>query len=86
MYFACLKYASVVIGRCTENKLAKLLYLADFTNFYKELEPMSGVKYRRMEYGPVADVFFSLTEACMKVEKLILRQRTQLLLYRQNHP
>jgi len=83
MYFACLKYASGSHGGVPKTKLAKLLYLADFTNFYKELEPMSGVKYRRMEYGPVADVFFSLTEALHEGGKLILRQRTQLLLYRQ---
>jgi len=49
MYFACLKYASGSHGGVPKTKLAKLLYLADFTNFYKELEPMSGVKYRRMD-------------------------------------
>jgi uncharacterized phage-associated protein len=62
MYFACLKFASDKRGGVPKTKLAKLLYLADFAKFYKELEPMSGVKYRRMEYGPVADVFFSLTD------------------------
>ncbi len=62
MYFACIKFASDDRGGVPKTKLAKLLYLADFTNFFKELEPMSGVKYRRMEYGPVADIFFSLTE------------------------
>jgi transcriptional regulator with XRE-family HTH domain len=62
MYFACLKYAADKRGGVPKTKLAKLLYLADFTSFYRNLEPMSGVKYRRMEYGPVADVFFSLTD------------------------
>ena len=62
MYFACIKFASDDRGGVPKTKLAKLLYLADFTNFFKELEPMSGIKYRRMEYGPVADIFFSLTE------------------------
>lgn len=62
MYYACIKYASDSRGGVPKTKLAKLLYLADFTNFFNELEPMSGVKYRRMEYGPVADIFFSLTE------------------------
>ena len=42
--------------------MAKLLYLADFSNFFYNLESISGVKYRRMQYGPVADAFFSLTE------------------------
>lgn len=62
MYFACLRYASNNHGNVPKTKLAKLLYLADFTNFFKDLEPMSGVKYRRLEYGPVADVFFSVTD------------------------
>ena len=62
MYFACLKFASDERGGVPKTKLAKLLYLADFTKFFQELEPMSGVKYRRMEFGPVADIFFSTTE------------------------
>ena len=45
-----------------KTKLAKLLYLADFRNFYDELEPMSGVSYIRRQYGPVADVFFETTD------------------------
>jgi len=46
----------------TKTKLAKLLYLADFSYFYDNLLPMSGVRYVRREYGPVADIFFELTE------------------------
>jgi DNA-binding XRE family transcriptional regulator/uncharacterized phage-associated protein len=46
----------------TKTKLAKLLYLADFRNFYEELEPMSGALYVRREYGPVADIFFELVD------------------------
>lgn len=45
-----------------KTKLAKILYLIDFTNFYEKLEPMSNIKYVRREYGPVADTFFSLTD------------------------
>ena len=45
-----------------KTKLAKLLYLVDFSNFYEKLESMSGVRYRRRSYGPVADVFFELTD------------------------
>ena len=46
----------------TKTKLAKLLYLADFSNYYDNLAPMSGVRYVRREYGPVADIFFELTD------------------------
>lgn len=70
MYFACLKRAANPRGNVTKTKLAKLLYLADFTNFFEELEPMSGVKYRRLEYGPVADVFFSMTDDLLDSGKI----------------
>jgi putative transcriptional regulator len=57
MYFACLKFAyDKQCGGVKKTKLAKLLYLADFTKFYKDLEPMSGVRYQRMEFGPVAEI------------------------------
>jgi len=41
---------------------AKPLYLADFSYFYDNLIPMSGVRYVRRNYSPVADTFFELTE------------------------
>ena len=59
MYFYILRYFSDGIPK---TKLAKLLYLADFGCFYENLTPMSGVRYVRREYGPVADVFFELTD------------------------
>ena len=62
MYFACLRFATDGRGGVPKTKLAKLLYLVDFAHFFRNLESMSGVKYRRMEHGPVADIFFSLTE------------------------
>lgn len=63
MLYACVKFGSNnEHGSIPKTKLAKLLYLADFTKYYLELDSMSGVKYRRLEYGPVADVFFSMTD------------------------
>lgn len=81
MYFACLKFASDGRGGVPKTKLAKLLYLSDFTNFFKELEPMSGVKYRRMEYGPVADIFFSLTDDLYQTGKIEIKpiERAQIV-------
>ncbi len=50
-------------GRIPKTKLAKLVYLADFAWFYNHLESMSGMKYRKIEYGPVPDMYFrALTE------------------------
>ena len=45
-----------------KTKLAKLLYLTDFSNFYDNLESMSGANYIRRQYGPVADIFFETTD------------------------
>lgn len=45
-------------GRITKTKLAKLLYLADFAWFYNHLESMSGMQYRKIQYGPVPDSYF----------------------------
>ena len=59
MYFYILRYFRDGIPK---TKLAKLLYLADFSNFYDNLVPMSGVRYVRRDYGPVADIFFELTD------------------------
>ena len=59
MYFYILRSFKDGIPK---TKLAKLLYLADFSFFYDNLVPMSGVRYVRREYGPVADIFFELTD------------------------
>lgn len=45
-----------------KTKLAKLLYFADFRNYYENLEPMSGVYYVRRQYGPLADSFLYMTD------------------------
>lgn len=49
-------------GKIPKTKLAKLLYLADFAWFYKHLESMSGMPYRKIQYGPVPDNYFRAVE------------------------
>lgn len=80
MYFACLRFAADERGGVPKTKLAKLLYLADFSSFFYNLEPMSGVKYRRMQYGPVADAFFSLTEDLYEGGEIDIQPRGEALL------
>lgn len=53
-----LKYGADDDGKITKTKLAKLVYLADFTWYYDHLAPMSGMTYRKLPRGPVADVYF----------------------------
>jgi transcriptional regulator with XRE-family HTH domain len=45
-----------------KTKLAKLLYLADFAWYYKHFESMSGMSYRKIDFGPVPDSYFSVVE------------------------
>jgi transcriptional regulator with XRE-family HTH domain len=70
MYFMFLKLVANDHGNVPKTKLAKLLYLADFTSFFEQLEAMSSVKYRCLEYGPVPDVFFSMTDVFFESGKI----------------
>jgi len=62
MIFAFIKDASGNDGKIPKTKLAKLLYLADFGWFYEHLQSMSGMSYRKIQYGPVPDPFFRIVE------------------------
>ncbi|QUL99296.1 MAG: DUF4065 domain-containing protein [Candidatus Fermentithermobacillus carboniphilus] len=45
------------VGRLYKTKLAKLLWLADFTHFSLEGTSITGLAYVRMPYGPAPDKF-----------------------------
>lgn len=60
MYFRILSHYKA--NGIPKTKFAKLLYLADFSSFYDTSEPISGVPYVRMDYGPVADPYLRLTD------------------------
>lgn len=49
-------------GKIPKTKLAKLLYFADFSWFYSHLESMSGMQYRKIQYGPVPDAYFRIID------------------------
>ena len=58
MILAYIRNAGSKDGCITKTKLAKLVYLADFAWFYNNLESMSGMQYRKIQYGPVPDSYF----------------------------
>lgn len=58
----CLKYGADNDGKITKTKLAKLAYLADFGWFYRNLVPMTGLAYRRIQQGPVPDQYFRVID------------------------
>ena len=49
-------------GRIPKTKLAKLLYLLDFSWYYDNLQSISGLKYRRIDQGPVPDEYFRVID------------------------
>jgi len=53
MILAYLRLEPGLNKKIPKTKLAKLLYLADFSWFYKNLESMSGMSYRKMQFGLV---------------------------------
>ncbi|MEK7538730.1 MAG: helix-turn-helix domain-containing protein [Patescibacteria group bacterium] len=58
----------------TKTKLAKLLYFADFGWFYSHLKSMSGMQYRRITYGPVADTYFRLIDEMSEAGEISIKQ------------
>ena len=62
MILACLRYAAPADGKIPKTKLAKLVYLADFAWFYDHLKSMSGMSYRKIQYGPVPDTYFRVID------------------------
>lgn len=61
-------------GVISKTKLAKLLYFADFGWFYYNLKSMSGMQYRKMQYGPVSDVYFSIIDEMFEKGEIDIEQ------------
>jgi transcriptional regulator with XRE-family HTH domain len=59
----CIKYGGDSSdGKITKTKLAKLLYLVDFSWFRDRREPISGMRYYKLPLGPVAKPFFRIVD------------------------
>ncbi|MEK7128694.1 MAG: helix-turn-helix domain-containing protein [Patescibacteria group bacterium] len=62
------KYKQMILAflrlekKIPKTKLAKLAYLADAGWFYYHLKSMSGMQYRKIQYGPVADSYFRVID------------------------
>jgi len=63
-------------GKIPKTKLAKLLYLADFAWFYDHTQSMSGMQYRKIEYGPVPDTFFRALDELEEDGKIEVDRKT----------
>ncbi|MFH0845988.1 MAG: helix-turn-helix domain-containing protein [Patescibacteria group bacterium] len=56
----------------TKTKLAKLVYLSDFAWFYFNLKSMSGMPYRKIQYGPVPDAYFRAIDELENSGKILI--------------
>ncbi|MEA3344150.1 MAG: helix-turn-helix domain-containing protein [Patescibacteria group bacterium] len=70
MIFAFLRNSFANGEKIPKTKLAKFLYLADFGWYYNHFESMSGMRYRKIQYGPVPDVYFRVVEELYEDGKL----------------
>ena len=76
-----IKHGADSDGKITKTKLAKLVYLADFVWYYQHSYPMSGMAYRKLPRGPVADVYFRALDE-MEEEGMIIREpRGQAIMF-----
>ena len=76
-----LKYGADEDGRITKTKLAKLVYLADFIWYYLNSSPMSGMTYRKLPRGPVADVYFRALDELEEDGTIIRETKGKAILF-----
>jgi transcriptional regulator with XRE-family HTH domain len=63
MCLACIKFGGTTIdAKITKTKLAKLLYLVDFSWYRTNGISMSGMQYFKLPLGPVAKPFFRMID------------------------
>ncbi|MDD4902823.1 MAG: DUF4065 domain-containing protein [Patescibacteria group bacterium] len=67
-------------GQVTKTKLAKLLYLADFAWYYDNLKSMSGMQYRRLQYGPVPDMYFRAVDELESEGRILINRKGEYIL------
>jgi transcriptional regulator with XRE-family HTH domain len=77
MILAFLRCVASADGKIPKTKLAKLVYLADFSWFYKHLESMSGMQYRKIQYGPVPDSYFRAIDELEESGKIVIDRKTR---------
>ena len=72
----CIKFGGdKTDGKITKTKLAKLVYLAEFKWFYDNLKPLTGVAYKKLPQGPVADLYFRAVDELFSDGLLEIEQK-----------
>jgi DNA-binding XRE family transcriptional regulator/uncharacterized phage-associated protein len=76
-----LKYGADNDGKITKTKLAKLVYLSDFIWYYNNSAPMSGMIYRKLSRGPVADIYFRLLDELEESGTVVRESKGNAILF-----
>jgi transcriptional regulator with XRE-family HTH domain len=84
MMLAYIRKGSSTDGKIGKTKLAKMLYLADFAWFYNHLESMSGMQYRRIQYGPVPDRYFGVIDELETTGEISVDHKNDMFLISEN--
>lgn len=75
-----IKYWSDEDGKITKTKLAKLCYLLDFAWYYYNLEPITGLDYRKIQQWPVPDAYFATIDELYDEEAIDIIPKWKTLL------
>jgi transcriptional regulator with XRE-family HTH domain len=87
MILNCIYYGSFESDRrIPKTKLAKLLYLADFAWYYKKLQPMSGLSYRKQAQGPVPDEYFRMIDELFEDGTISIKHSGRAQMISTNEP
>jgi transcriptional regulator with XRE-family HTH domain len=82
----CIHYGADPDGKITKTKLAKLVYLADFAWFRLHHKPISGVLYRSLPQGPVANVYFRMVDELYESGAIVIEQNGAAQMIRATEP
>jgi transcriptional regulator with XRE-family HTH domain len=83
----CIQYGSDKVDhKITKTKLAKLVYLADFTWFYRNGVSISGLMYRSIQRGPVADDYFRVIDELFEDQEIAIEPNGTALLISSREP
>lgn len=70
MILSFLRKAKISKETLKKTKLAKLLYFADFASYYFYKKSISGLAYRKIDFGPVPDAYFRILDELAEEEKI----------------
>jgi transcriptional regulator with XRE-family HTH domain len=74
MMLAFIRLATASKHFIKKTKLAKLLYVTDFSWYYLHRKSMSGVSYKRFAFGPVAEDYLRLLEEMEQAGIITIKQ------------